>query len=489
MCATCAHVTLGPRVGKRRNSSLVVGVLLAASLVSGVAPGWASSDRRLEVSVGPSKRSPSGVLPWLSVERGAIVDDDRRRVLLRGFNTTTLLEWPRQPIAPLDESDMLLMRRSGFNVVRLPIAWSRLEPRRGQIDAAYLDRVADLVAQLNRHRLYVVLDVHVTLAWGPAFGGAGAPEWASIPLVPHVLHGEAGDWVESASPAVLAANAYFWLRLDWQTDFLLVWRAVAERFRDSPGVVGYDLFNEPSAAPFPPRVFEERFMWPLYARLIDDIDQLDPNHLFFVEAPLVYDLPPRVLPMRVPNLVYSPHIYTGSLWPPPFQSDPDRLVSRIHEQVAEAGELPAVPWWGELGVDNGKAYAGVWADTALDIFDDLDVGWAWWQWRQDWGWGVRNDTGDFFNADYFRHIARPFLAAAPTGVSAARGDGQRGELRLRIAADHAPIPAVVSWPGPTLSVPRVEGTCLESWTWDPALGQIGLMFTPGGGCSIDLTAA
>ena len=61
---------------------------------------------------------------------------------------------------------MLLMRRSGFNVVRLPIAWSRLEAQRGQVDSAYLGRVADLVARLNRHHRYVVLDVHVMLAWG-----------------------------------------------------------------------------------------------------------------------------------------------------------------------------------------------------------------------------------------------------------------------------------------------------------------------------------
>jgi beta-galactosidase GanA len=59
------------------------------------------------------------------------------------------LDWSRQPIAPLDEDDLRLMRRSGFNVVRLPVAWSSLEPHRGHIDKAYLERIAETVQLLN----------------------------------------------------------------------------------------------------------------------------------------------------------------------------------------------------------------------------------------------------------------------------------------------------------------------------------------------------
>jgi hypothetical protein len=254
---------------------------------------------------------------------------------------------------------------------------------------------------VNRAGLYVILDLHVTLAWGPHFGGAGAPRWAAVPLVPHLAMGEAGDWREGVSPAVLAANMHFWLQPDWQGDLALTWQAVASRFRNASGVVGYDLYNEPSAAPLPPRVFEERWMWPLQVRLIQAIGDFDSNHLFFLEPPLVYNLPPRVVALRGANLVYSPHVYTGSLWPPRFADDPDQLVKRIRDQAIEARGLPAIPWWGELGIDTGKPHAVIWTDTALDTLDDLDAGWAWWQWRQDWGWGVRGGAGDFFNVDFF----------------------------------------------------------------------------------------
>jgi hypothetical protein len=182
-------------------------------------------------------------------------------------------------------------------------------------------------------------------------------------------------------------------------------------------------------------------------------------------------------------------VYTGSLWPPAFSDEPDGLVQQIRAQAADARTLPAMAWWGELGVDNGKQHAAVWTDTALDVLDDLDAGWAWWQWRQDWGWGVRNDAGDFLNTDFFRHLARPFLTAGPAGVQAGRGDGLRGYLRLSVVADHADAPAMVAWPTPTLGRPVVSGSCVENWTWDSGRGEVTLSFVSGGACTVELTPA
>jgi endoglycosylceramidase len=434
-------------------------------------------------------RPAAGSLPWLSAGATGLIDDAGRRVLLRGFNTTTLLEWPSQPIADFDADDLIMLRRSGFNVVRIPIAWSLVEPRRGEIDQRYLDRVDDLVKRINAAGLYVVLDLHLTLAWGPQFGGAGAPRWARVPLVPHIATGEAGDWREGLSPAVLAATTYFWVASDWQPDLEFVWQAVAKRFVDRSGVVGYDLLNEPSAAPLPPGVFEAQWLWPRYTRLIEVIEEVDRHHLWFVEPPLVYELPPRIQPLGNARIVYAPHVYTGSLWPPAFIDDPDRLPARIRDQATDGNHLPAPSWWGELGIDNGRPHAAIWADTALDAFDDLDVGWAWWQWRQDWGWGVRNDKGDFFNEDFFRHLARPYLSVAPHGIAAGRGDGVRGYLRLTVASEHADLPASVAWPEPTLGRPTVAGDCLADWVWLPKRGEIVLTFARRQPCSVEITPA
>ena len=113
------------------------------------------------------------------------------------------------------------------------------------------------------------------------------------------------------SPAVLAANGYFWFSPDWQTDFLFVWRVLAAHFRDEPGVVGYDLLNEPNAAPLPPLMFEARWLWPLYARGIQSIAAVDPNHIFFIEGPLHSEALPglsRVMPLAAPNEEFLRHL-------------------------------------------------------------------------------------------------------------------------------------------------------------------------------------
>src|SRR5260370_1440565 len=109
-------------------------------------------------------RPPSSGLEWLQTRGGRIVDEVGRTVLLRGFNSDALLEDGVRH-ATLDEEDATLIQRSGFDVVRLPLAWSRLEPRRGTIDQGYLDRVAAAVAMLERHDLHVVLEMHF-LDWG-----------------------------------------------------------------------------------------------------------------------------------------------------------------------------------------------------------------------------------------------------------------------------------------------------------------------------------
>src|SRR5206468_4997256 len=51
------------------------------------------------------------------------------------------------------------MRGLGYDVVRLNLSWSLLEPRPGVVDAAYLDRIAQAVRWAKAAGIYVVLDM------------------------------------------------------------------------------------------------------------------------------------------------------------------------------------------------------------------------------------------------------------------------------------------------------------------------------------------
>jgi len=473
------------RRGRRRG----LAVALTAIVLLLVAAAYVPAPRLAVALPSSSPRGGDPSLFWLHTSGGRISDEIGRDVLLRGFNVDTFVAYPAHPPAILDERDAELMQRAGFNLVRLGIDWSGLEPVRGQIDEHYLDRVSTAVAMLNRHALYVVLDMHFRLGWSPKFGYSGAPAWATLPLVPNVNPLPQFSWGPALSPAAWSAETYFWMASDWQAELSRTWQAVARRFRDNPGVAGYDLFNEPHPLPIPPRIFEKFFMWPFYQRTIEAVGAVDPNHLFFLEGILLFTLNTAVRPIRAHNLVYADHVYEGSLVPPFWTGDPRPLADRFAQRAREAQALSA-PWWvGEFGHDLTQPGAAGYADAALNDADDLHIGWAWWQWRENKYWGIRDASGEQVNLDFLRHLARPYLAAAPANVSAGRGDGLAGRLSLNVAASGAPTPISVGWSSLTLKAPVVTGPCVTSSAWDAAGGRLMIEVKPGVACRIDLAAA
>jgi endoglycosylceramidase len=340
---------------------------------------------------------------------------------------------------------------------------------------------------LNQHGLYVVLDMHFRLGWSPAFGYSGAPAWATLPLVPNVNPLPQFSWGPALSPAAWSAETYFWLASDWQAELARTWRAVAARFRDTSGIAGYDLFNEPHPLPIPPQIFEKYAMWPFYQRTIEAVGAVDPNHLFFLEGILLFTLNTAVRPIQGRNLVYADHVYEGSLVPPFWNGDPQPLADRFAQRMREARALGA-PWWvGEFGHDVTQPGAADYADAALNDADDLGIGWAWWQWRENRYWGIRDASGDQVNLEFLRHLARPYLVAAPRGVTAGRGDGIRGRLTLAVEAGHANDPIVIGWSSLTLAAPQVSSSCVLSRTWDAGTARLTIVVKPDTACRLEVS--
>ena len=435
----------------------------------------------------PPPRYGEASMSWLRTSNGQIVDSSGRKVLLRGFNDDALVSYPKDPPAPLDEMDATLMQQAGFDVVRLGIDWAQLEPARGRIDQAYLDRVAGAVSILNRHGLYVIFDMHFRLGWSPRFGYSGAPGWATIG-VPNWNPLPQYSWSPSLSPAAITSDAYFWLSSDWKQDFYRSWQAVAARFKGNAGVAGYDIFNEAHPLPIPPRIFDKYYLWPMFKDAIEAIGAVDPNHLFLVEGILLLTMNTVVVHLKAPNLVYGTHLYEGSLIPPFWDGDPAFLRQRFQQRVKEAAEVPAPLWIGELGYDLTQKGALSYADAALDEMDQLGIGWAWWQWRENRYWGIVDAGGHLVNRDALRHLARPYVIAAPGGVHPGRGDGVRGTLAIRVDASHANQEVQIGWSAVTLTGPAVTGSCVHSSHWDATTARLTLQLEAGAGCRIDIQA-
>ncbi len=426
----------------------------------------------LAVPVRPD-RPPAGPLPWLSVRRHLIVDGAGRQVLLRGFNDDQLLRPPGPPSA-LTAADAALMEAEGFDVVRLPIAWSSLEPRPGRFSPAYLSRIVRLVRLCTAHHLYVVIDMH-TEDFGPAFGGIGAPRWLRVPLVPNLRLPAVGEaWRRHLSPAVNAALAAFWLMPGWQDAYWSALAQVARRLRAMSGVAGYDLYNEPHPLPIPPAIFETRILWPFYAHGIARVARADPNHLFIVEGDLFGGLPTAIRPLRAPDLVYSAHLYAGSLLPPAFGGSPGPLRAELRQALSEAGRLPAAYWTGELGIARSAPRARRWAASELRLANRARVGWAWWQWADAGAWAVRAPGGQV-DWSWLRVLAQPYPEAAPGRLVAVRYRGGR----LTVVLDRVPPGARlrVAWPR-WLGPPVVgRGCARRASPWSPGRGSLSLRLT------------
>ncbi|CAF3194509.1 unnamed protein product, partial [Rotaria sp. Silwood2] len=90
-------------------------------------------------------------------------------------------------------NDFAQIRRWGFNVVRLCLSWSALEPTPGNYSEMYLQRVEQIIEWASEQQVYVILDMHEDLYSRYIFGDKeheippyltasdgqdGAPQWA-----------------------------------------------------------------------------------------------------------------------------------------------------------------------------------------------------------------------------------------------------------------------------------------------------------------------
>ncbi len=337
-----------------------------------------------------------------TVHGGRVVDAQGRQVVLRGVNDNALGEyWQGTSLPttfPLEPGDPQLMRVLGFNVVRLVLSWSRVEPASGHYDEGYLAYASSIVNRLAAMGIYTVLDMHQD-AWGatlaarpgeacsapalPALGWDGAPGWAT--LVPDDVP-RCFTFTRERNPAVIQAwQAFFNDDQGLQEAFSAMWRHVAEHFARMRAVAGYDILNEPNA-------FEGQGpdLARMYSRALVAIRAGEQaaggfSHLVFFE-PSVLDSggPNQGVPPRFtsdPNMVWSPHIYQGAFNNGPITSS--GFTSAL-TTARRLGGLPVVIGeWGTDAVRAQQPYDYFLAHEALQ--DRFGVGATMWQFRQSCG--------------------------------------------------------------------------------------------------------
>ncbi|MFE4698358.1 glycoside hydrolase family 5 protein [Streptomyces sp. NPDC056738] len=289
-------------------------------------------------------RDRDGLLPLTVLREDGqspvIGDSEGRQVLLRGVNVNQLIDYgqpdPAKPtVWPLKDSDYAQMERYGFDVQRLALSWSALEPKRGVFDEAYLARIRTAVDQAAAHGIHTVLDMHqdtfskyVSAAPGtrcranasPEFGNDGAPKWATRTDGAKAC----GFLGRDLSPNVQQAFTNLYDDTDGiGTEFARMWGHLAKTFADDPAVAGYDLLNEPGPGNAP-GVTSSILLGRLYQQAITSIRAAESkvaggfHHLVFFEPSILwsglgFDTTPPAGFADDPLLVFSPHLYSESI--------------------------------------------------------------------------------------------------------------------------------------------------------------------------------
>lgn len=349
---------------------------------------------------------PAGPFAPLSTRCGQLVDAQGRVVVVHGINARVegvfdvaldMGRTPLQAIPPFTAADATAMRAMGFNVLRLPMQWSGVEPIDGaDFDAAYLDRVAAVVDLARAANLWVLLDLHQD-AYSKEIGEDGAPRWAIVPAPERLLEGPLTDLgARRTSGQVLRAFATFFgdgaegERLRGR--YARMAAAVARRFRGDAAVIGYEVFNEPVA--------QEPQVLRLNALVAQAIREADPGHLIVFEP----DSSGRLVTNRsarprerfpVAGAVYAPHTYPIAFngteaQRTSFTLDDLRLATESARTEADLWGVPLLVT--EWGYDPNGIRTADYHRLQQDLQAEYQAGAMYWVWkeRSQGSWGLHD---------------------------------------------------------------------------------------------------
>ena len=199
-------------------------------------------------SAGTQTDGDKKVSDYVYVQDRNFKDPYGRDLILHGINVVNK-DPSSDYVGHITPEEMTNFKSWGFNIIRLGIIWDGLEPEPGIYNEEYLGKIDEMIQWAGENDLYIMLDMHQDL-YSVEFSD-GAPSWATITDdQPHQM----GDiWSDAylISPAVQHAFDNFWNNtpasdgIGIQDHYIALWKHIADRYKDNPTVIGFDIMNEP----------------------------------------------------------------------------------------------------------------------------------------------------------------------------------------------------------------------------------------------------
>jgi endoglycosylceramidase len=306
-----------------------------------------------------------------------------RAVFLRGVNAGGRSKFA--PYAPFDYAPgqytaalAAYMDRAaswGIDAMRVPFTWAALEPAmQGARDTDWLARYQQLVEAAWARGIWTILDFHQDL-YSESFCGDGFPLW-TVPNAP-APHHDCTGWqfhYFNDVPMQQAFDAFWAAGSPVQAGYLAAWDFLVARFKDEPGVVGFEPINEPGWGTAQDiGKFEATTLSGFYATVAPHMRQAAPQSLVFVEPTGISGANVSTTLERPPGdgIVFAPHYY-------PVREVPDTAETNLPAWAAVGAAWNVPTFLGEFGISNTGASAVDYVAACLGALDTLGMsGTAW----------------------------------------------------------------------------------------------------------------
>jgi endoglycosylceramidase len=384
----------------------------------------------------------------LRVEGRRFVARDGRTVILRGVNVAGDAKVP--PFLPITSPQLLdPLVGMGMNVVRLLFTWEAFEPVRGEYDEQYLEGYTQVVHWAWERGLHVIVDIHQDAFSRYNLGGCGEgfPEWAVPPEIARATPSNCAECADWGRRMLRDAGMHeSWRQFHAgvrgvRTRYLDMMHRLARHFTGFPGVIGYDMLNEPWGC-------EKTEIAPLYEDAAARIRSADPTAILFVSPRALTSagLQTKLPTPRFGNFAYAPHYYDACVimlgrW---LGFPPAIACARMDAKAAEWG----VPLFlGEFGAGGDCARARPYLDALYAALDKRLASGTQWVFTPGWtrerkdGWNdedfsIVDDCGRTRGNFRLRPYPQRF-AGLPTQIRVKYRDRRAG-VSVAVAWDHDP---------------------------------------------------
>ncbi len=259
-------------------------------------------------------------------------------------------------------------RSWGIDVMRVPFTWAALEPVQGQDDENWLSLYDQLLDAAWARGIWTIIDFHQDV-YSEVYCGDGFPGWtvANPPAPAHDCPGWGLEYVQD--PSVIAAFDAFWAPgSPVMTAYQAAWDVMIARYKDKPGVLGFELINEPGWGSQDESTFTATTLTAFYSVMVPRVRAEAPTSLVFLDATGL-DGTLLATGLQKPTgdgMVFAPHFY-------PFTHSSGAVVS-LMQNWANMGIAWDVPVFiGEFGVGGSADGAADYMAANFAALDTLGV--------------------------------------------------------------------------------------------------------------------